>query len=307
RAIRRADRNMLICAHDHHLRTIEAVREYGLCDHIALDAAEAAKGADLIVLCTPFSAFEELCTQLAPAVEAGAIISDVASMKLPVVTLFERLLPDHVHKIPAHPVAGTEHSGVGAGFAELFDNRFCIITPADHGEIQPVARLRDFWQMLGAEVEVMDAKAHDQILAVTSHLPHLLAYALVGTAAGFEVEYNTSSPTHPKAGSDARAEQAEAVSPGIIKFSAGGFRDFTRIASSSPIMWRDVFLHNREPVLNLLERFEHDLDRLKQAIIRGDGTMLLEWFTHTRKLRQSVVRMGQAGRFVPTETESKDQ
>ena len=208
--------------------------------------------------------------EIAPGLKADAIISDVGSSKAGVAEALAKALPDHI-VIPAHPVAGTENSGPAAGYASLFEGRWCIVTPGAGVSGDAVAAVTGFWQALGAKVETMDAAHHDMVLAVTSHLPHLIAYTIVGTAS--ELEEVTESE--------------------VIKYSAGGFRDFTRIAASDPVMWRDVFLANKDAVLATLQRFNEDLTALQQAIRRGDGAKLEEWFTRTRAIRRSIIEQGQ--------------
>lgn len=245
-------------------------RALGLAHGIADDAAGAALGSDLVVLCVPVGAMGAAAAALAPGISADAVISDVGSSKGSVARALAEALPGH-HVIPAHPVAGTERSGPEAGFATLFVNRWCIVTPPENADPAKVAQLVAFWEALGARVETMDADHHDKVLAVTSHLPHLIAYTIVGTASDLE-----------------QVTQSE-----VIKYSAGGFRDFTRIAASDPTMWRDVFLSNREAVLEMLQRFTEDLTELQKAIRKGDGDTLFDQFTRTRAIRRGIIEMGQ--------------
>lgn len=245
-------------------------RDLGLTHTVAETAADAAKGADLVVLCVPVGAMGAAAAELAAGLSAEAVISDVGSSKGSVARALAEALPGH-HVIPAHPVAGTERSGPEAGFATLFANRWCIVTPPEDADPAMVARLVAFWEALGARVETMDADHHDLVLAVTSHLPHLIAYTIVGTASDLE----------------------EVTQSEVIKYSAGGFRDFTRIAASDPTMWRDVFLSNREAVLEMLQRFTEDLTELQKAIRKGDGDTLFEQFTRTRAIRRGIIEMGQ--------------
>ncbi len=251
--------------------TLDEAKALGLGDSYTLDAAEAVRGADLVILCTPIGAYGTVMQSIKDALEPGAILSDVGSVKQHVVKVVEPLLPGDVHFIPAHPIAGTEHSGPAAGFPELFVIRWCILTP--EAGVDPVAldRLTSFWGAMGSRVEVMDAGHHDLVLAITSHVPHLVAYNIVGTVA--DLEQHTQSE--------------------VIKFSASGFRDFTRIAASDPVMWRDVFLTNREAVLEMLGRFLEDLSRLQRAVRIGDGPTLEDWFTRTRAIRRSIIDVGQ--------------
>ncbi|ABF54593.1 prephenate/arogenate dehydrogenase family protein [Sphingopyxis alaskensis] len=245
-------------------------RALGFCDAVADGAAAAVADADLVVLAVPVGRMADAAAAIAPGLKADAIISDVGSSKAGVAAALAKALPDHA-VIPAHPVAGTENSGPAAGFATLFDGRWCIVTPPAGAPQDAVTAVTSFWQALGARVETMDAAHHDMVLAVTSHLPHLIAYTIVGTAS--ELEEVTESE--------------------VIKYSAGGFRDFTRIAASDPVMWRDVFLANKDAVLATLQRFNEDLTVLQQAIRRGDGARLEEWFTRTRAIRRSIIEQGQ--------------
>ena len=244
--------------------------ERGLVAHVFESAAEAAEGAGLVILCVPVGAMGAAAAELAGALAPGAVVSDVGSSKESVAKALAEALPG-VSIIPAHPVAGTERSGPDAGFASLFKQRWCIITPPDDANPAQVAALSDFWEALGAKVEIMDAKHHDMVLAVTSHLPHLIAYTIVGTASDLE-----------------------GVTEGeVIKYSAGGFRDFTRIAASDPTMWRDVFLTNKDAVLEMLQRFTEDLTALQRAIRVGDGDQLFDHFARTRAVRRSIIELGQ--------------
>jgi cyclohexadieny/prephenate dehydrogenase len=232
---------------------------------------EAVKDADLVILCIPVGACGAVAEEIGDHLKPGAIVSDVGSVKGAVVKDMAPHLPASAHFVPAHPVAGTEHSGPDSGFAELFINRWCILTPPEGTDPDAVERLRTFWAALGARVEIMTPDHHDLVLAITSHLPHLIAYTIVGTA----------------------DELAQVTSSEVIKFSAGGFRDFTRIAASDPIMWRDVFLANKEAVLEMLGTFNEDLSKLTRAIRRGDGEALFEHFTRTRAIRRGIVEIGQ--------------
>jgi len=241
-----------------------------LADEICESAQDAVRNADLVILCVPVGAMEQVAREIAPALADGAVVSDVGSSKQSITEALTRALPGRTI-IPAHPVAGTEHSGPDSGFASLFQQRWCIITPPEDTDPALVSKLVAFWEELGAMVDTMDAKHHDLVLAVTSHIPHLIAYTIVGTAS--ELEDVTRSE--------------------VIKYSAGGFRDFTRIAASDPTMWRDVFLNNRDAVLVMLQRFLDDLAGLESAIKDGDGDALFERFTQTRAIRRSIVALGQ--------------
>lgn len=233
--------------------------------------SDAVKDADLVILCTPVGTYREIGVQIAAGLKAGAIVSDVGSVKEHVVNALQDVLPAHVDFIPGHPISGTEKSGPKHGFAELFDQRFCILTPTEDASQSAIDRLKAFWEAIGSDVEIMDAKHHDLVLAITSHVPHLIAYNIVGTADDLE--------------SVTKSE--------VIKFSAGGFRDFTRIAASDPIMWRDVFLTNRDAVLEMLGRFLEDLSMLQRAVRDSDGEMLEGLFTRTRNIRRSIIDAGQ--------------
>ena len=251
--------------------TREIAREIGLCDHVYDSATEAVKDADLVVLCVPVGAMEAVAKEIGPALKAGATVSDVGSVKRTVIDAVGPYIPEGVHFIPAHPLAGTEHSGPRSGFAELFDNRFCILVPAEGTERAAVDRLAEFWLGMGAQIDEMDAEHHDLVLAVTSHTPHLIAYTMVGVADDLR-----------------RVTDSE-----VIKYSAAGFRDFTRIAASDPTMWRDVFLNNKEATLEILGRFTEELFALQRAIRQGDGDHLHAYFTRTRAIRRGIIQAGQ--------------
>jgi cyclohexadieny/prephenate dehydrogenase len=270
-AIRRGSLAAHIAGHAHTAETLTRVGELGFCHSTHADPREAVRDADLVVLCAPVGAFGEIAQTIAPALKAGAIVTDVGSVKMAVVRDVGPHVPGGVHFIPGHPIAGTEQSGPDAGFAELFDGRWCILTPVEGADEAAVEKLTAFWKGCGSRVEVMDPKHHDLVLAITSHVPHLIAYNIVGTASDLE-----------------QVTQSE-----VIKFSAGGFRDFTRIAASDPTMWRDVFLNNREAVLEILGRFSEDLSRLQRAIRWGEGDMLFDLFTRTRAVRRSIIDAGQ--------------
>jgi len=252
-------------------KTRARVLELGITDRVVDSNAEAAKDADLVILCIPVGACGAVAQEIAAYLKPGAIVSDVGSVKGAVVRDMAPYLPAGVHFVPAHPVAGTEHSGPDSGFAELFINRWCILTPPEGADPNAVEKLRAFWAALGAKVEIMTPDHHDLVLAITSHLPHLIAYTIVGTA----------------------DELGQVTSSEVMKFSAGGFRDFTRIAASDPVMWRDVFLANKDAVLEMLGTFTEDLSKLTRAIRRGDGEALFEHFTRTRAIRRGIVEIGQ--------------
>ena len=251
--------------------TLNRARDIGLCDSYHLDAAEAARGADLVFLNVPVGAMGQVAAAIAPALEGGAILTDVGSVKQAVIRDVAPHVPKGVHFVPGHPIAGTEQSGPEAGFAELFENRWCILTPRPDTDQAALERLAAFWRACGSEVELMDPAHHDLVLGITSHLPHLIAYNIVATA--YDLEEVTESE--------------------VIKYSAGGFRDFTRLAASDPVMWRDVFLNNREAVLEILGRFSEDLSALQKAIRNGDGETLYRLFRHSRRIRREIIEAGQ--------------
>jgi cyclohexadieny/prephenate dehydrogenase len=271
RAVRQLGLAGEIVAIDRDEAVLARVGELGLADACFSTAAEGVKGCDLVILCVPVGACGAVAKEIAGSLREGAIVSDVGSVKGAVVAAMEPHLPKHVHFIPAHPVAGTEHSGPDAGFPTLFLNRWCILTPAYGVAPDAVERLRGFWEKLGSNVEIMSAPHHDLVLAITSHVPHLIAYNIVGTAADME-----------------RVTESE-----VIKFSAGGFRDFTRIAASDPTMWRDIFLNNKEAVLEMLSRFNEDLAALARAIRWDDGDALHDLFSRTRAIRRGIISEGQ--------------
>jgi len=252
-------------------KTRARVKQLGIVDRVVETNVEATEDADLVILCIPVGACGAVAQEIADHLKPGAIVSDVGSVKGAVVKDMAPYLPAGAHFVPAHPVAGTEDSGPDSGFPELFINRWCILTPPEGTDPDAVEKLRAFWVALGARVEIMTPDHHDLVLAITSHLPHLIAYTIVGTA----------------------DELAQVTSSEVIKFSAGGFRDFTRIAASDPIMWRDVFLANKEAVLEMLGTFNEDLSKLTRAIRRADGEALFEHFTRTRAIRRGIVEIGQ--------------
>ena len=245
--------------------------EISIGDHVAQTNIDAVKDSDLVILCVPVGKLGTVAAEIAPHLKAGAIVSDVGSVKGPVSRELASHLPKTVHLVPGHPVAGTEDSGPDSGFAELFINRWCILTPLPDADAAAVEKLTTFWRTIGANVETMSPDHHDMVLAVTSHLPHLIAYTIVGTAEDME-----------------KVTKAE-----VLKFSAGGFRDFTRIAASDPTMWRDIFLANKDAVLEMLGTFQEDLSKLTRAIRHGDGEVLFDHFTRTRAIRRGIVNLGQ--------------
>jgi cyclohexadieny/prephenate dehydrogenase len=270
RAVREAMPTVVLTGYDADPEVREAARALKLCDDVADTAGAAVTDSDLVILCVPLGAMGAVAENIAVDLPPETIVSDVGSSKAAVTASLAAALPNHAI-VPAHPVAGTERSGPKAGFASLFQNRWCILTPAEGTPDSAVQQVTAFWERLGAQVEVMDAAHHDLVLAVTSHLPHLIAYTIVGTASDLE-----------------GVTQSE-----VIKYSAGGFRDFTRIAASDPTMWRDVFLTNKDAVLEMLQRFSEDLTALQRAIRWGDGEALFDLFTRTRAIRRSIIEQGQ--------------
>lgn len=251
--------------------TLERARALGLGDAYCDSAPDAVRDADLVIVSVPVGASGAVAADIAPALKPGAIVTDVGSTKRSVIEQMLPHMPGTVHFIPGHPIAGTEHSGPDAGFSTLFDGRWTILTPVPGADGEAVARLTRFWQACGSKVDVMDPDHHDTVLAITSHLPHIIAYNIVGTADDLA--------------SDTKSE--------IIKYSASGFRDFTRLAASDPVMWRDVCLHNRDAILEMLSRFSEDLTALRRAIRRGEGDTLFDLFTRTRAIRRSIIEQGQ--------------
>ncbi|MBT5570980.1 MAG: prephenate/arogenate dehydrogenase family protein [Alphaproteobacteria bacterium] len=262
-----------------------------LVDSMHVEIGDAVSGADLVIAATPVGACEAVARAIKDHLAPGTIVTDVGSVKGAVITAMAPHMPENVHLVPGHPVAGTEHSGPEAGFAELFRDRFSILTPPPGANDAAVERLAAFWRALGSDVEIMDAEHHDRVLAITSHLPHLIAYTIVETAADLETELEAQS-----------RDDDVVTTREVIKYSAGGFRDFTRIAASDPTMWRDVFLLNKDAVLEMLGRFTEDLTALQDAIRDDDGDTLFDLFTRTRDIRRGVIEAGQAGRFQYTET-----
>jgi cyclohexadieny/prephenate dehydrogenase len=270
RGVREAMPSVVLSGYDADPEVRETAKAIGLCDDIADSAGAAVIDADLVIFCVPVGAMGAAAAEIADDLPADAVVSDVGSCKASVVEALTAALPG-AKVIPAHPVAGTERSGPEAGFAALFHKRWCIITPPVGADALAVERLAEFWRRLGADIDFMAPDHHDRVLAVTSHLPHLIAYTIVGTASDLE----------------------EVTSSEVIKYSAGGFRDFTRIAASDPTMWRDVFLSNKDAVLDMLQRFSEDLSELQRAIRWGKGEQLFDKFTETRAIRRSIIEQGQ--------------
>ena len=270
-ASKRNDVSSYITGFARSKETRDTAKKIGLCDEVFDTIEEAVKDADLVILCVPVGAMEQVMLEIAPFLKTGATISDVGSVKRAVIDAVEPHLPNHVKFVPAHPLAGTEHSGPESGFASLFDNRWCLLTDHGSADKQTQNKVMSFWKSLGANVEFMDADHHDLVLAVTSHAPHLIAYTMVGVA----------------------DDLGKVTDSEVIKYSAAGFRDFTRIAASDPTMWRDVFLSNKEATLEILGRFTEELFDLQRAIRTGNGDKLLNYFSHTRSVRRGIIEAGQ--------------
>ena len=269
-AMKRADVAGEVTGYARSSDTRDVAREIGLCDRVCDSAADAVEGADLIILCVPIGVMADVTREIAGMLKTGAVLTDVGSVKRAVINAVEPHVPAGVHFIPGHPLAGTEQSGPRSGFAELFDNRWCLLTP-NGADATEVKKLRAFWQALGSNVDEMDADHHDLVLAVTSHTPHLIAYTMVGVADDLSRVTDTE----------------------VVNFSAAGFRDFTRIAASDPTMWRDVFLNNKDATLEILGRFTEELFALQRAIRQGDGEHLHDYFTRTRAIRRGIIEAGQ--------------
>ncbi|PHQ95006.1 MAG: cyclohexadienyl dehydrogenase [Marinosulfonomonas sp.] len=270
-AMRRSGLAGEITGYARSAETRKVAAEIGLVDRVCDSAAEAVKGADLVVLCVPVGAMGNVAAEIGPYLQTGATVSDVGSVKRAVIDAVGPHIPDGVHFIPAHPLAGTEKSGPTSGFAELFDGRWCLIVPVEGADVAAIQRLRDLWVGMGAQVDEMEADHHDLVLAVTSHAPHLIAYTMVGVADDLSRVTDTE----------------------VVNYSAAGFRDFTRIAASDPTMWRDVFLNNKDATLEILGRFTEELFALQRAIRTGDGDHLFDYFTRTRAIRRGIIEAGQ--------------
>lgn len=270
-AMKRADLAGEVVGYARSNETRDVAREIGLCDRVEDSLAACVADADLVVLCVPIGAMEAVTREIAPHLKSGAVVSDVGSTKRAVIDAVAPNLPEGVYFIPAHPLAGTEQSGPRSGFAELFDNRWCLLTPLPQTDAKLLQRYKTFWRALGSNVDEMDADHHDLVLAVTSHTPHLIAYTMVGVADDL-----------------GRVTDSE-----VVQYSAAGFRDFTRIAASDPTMWRDVFLANKDATLEILGRFTEELFALQRAIRKGDGEHLHDYFTRTRAIRRGIIEAGQ--------------
>ncbi len=262
----------IICA-DSNPAVCDTVERLGFADEVTTNTRRSVMGSDLVIIAVPVGACGSVAGEIGPALAPGAIVTDVGSVKQEIAKSVKPHIPGSAHFVPAHPIAGTEHSGPESGFAELFEGRWCILTPLPDTHIRAVEKVSRFWESCGARIEIMDPVHHDLVLGITSHLPHLIAYTIVGTATQLE--------------DDIKSE--------VIKFSASGFRGFTRIAASDPVMWRDVFLHNKDAVLEILQRFSEDLTAMQKAIRRGDGQYLFDVFSRTREIRRSITALGPEG------------
>lgn len=253
-------------------KTLDRVLELGIADRVEADAGRAVEGADCVMLCAPVGAFADLAVQIAPHLAPGTILTDVGSTKVSVIRDIGPLVPDGVHFVPAHPIAGTEYSGPDSGFTTLFENRWTLLTPPPGTDPEAVAKIEELWRRCGSMVESMEPSHHDRVLAIVSHLPHLIAFTICGTADDLEDE--------------SREE--------VLKFAASGFRDFTRIAASDPVMWRDIFLNNRDALLEMLARFMEDAQAMSRAVRWGDGSYIEDRVQRSRKIRQSLIDLKQA-------------
>lgn len=280
-----------IAGHARKEETRSRSLELGFVDSVHDSVQDAVAEADLVVLCSPLGSYRAIAQAISAHLKQGCIVSDVGSCKESVFADVSPYIPEGVHLIPGHPVAGTENSGPDAGFETLFDNRFCILTPPQDVDPNALKKLQRLWERCGSSVEVMDAAHHDRVLAITSHLPHLIAYTIVGTAADLENQLVREQVQ----------DEAIVATSDVIRFSAGGFRDFTRIAGSDPVMWRDVFLKNRSAVMEMLGRLTEDIIALQRAIRYGEADTLEDWFTRTREIRRGILQAGQAGTFAATE------
>jgi cyclohexadieny/prephenate dehydrogenase len=271
RAIKKNNLCKILVAHDKSKIVLKKTSKLKITNHIEPNLKKSVKDSDLVIICTPLGTYKNIVSVIKNNLKKSCILTDVGSAKIFVTNTVSKLINKKTIWIPAHPVAGTEQSGPEAGFADLFKNRWCIITPVNKKNPSSVKKLNNFWKRIGSKVQQMSAEHHDKVMAITSHIPHLIAYNIVGTAANLE--------------KDTKSE--------VIKYSASGFRDFTRIASSDPIMWRDIALNNRKQILHMLEKFNLDLSNLKRAIMRKDGNKLFKLFSKTRKIRQAIVNAGQ--------------
>ena len=255
------------CAYSRRKETRNKIKNLNIVDNVYDDIKKSVKNSDLIILGVPVGAMKKIVAMIAPSLERGTIITDVGSVKKELVDSISLVLPKHIHFIPGHPIAGTENSGPESGFSELFNGRWCILTPSQNTSKSALAKVKNMWKEAGMQIAIMDAEYHDRVLAITSHIPHLVAFSIVGTVTELEDQLKTE----------------------VIKYSAGGFRDFTRIAASDPIMWRDVFLNNSEAVLEMLGRFIEDLTALQKSIRWQDGESLEKLFSKTREIRKGII------------------
>lgn len=273
RAIKKHNLCEKLIAADVSDEVCQKVASLSLANAVTDDLAKSVIGSDLVILCVPIGALSKVAQAIGPSLAPKAIVSDVGSVKNAVIDAVQPFMPESVDFVPAHPIAGTEHSGPESGFAELFEQRWCILTPTAQTSIKAVEKVTGLWEAFGAKIEIMDPQHHDLVLGITSHLPHLIAYTIVGTATELE--------------DDIQSE--------VIKFSASGFRGFTRIAASDPTMWRDIFMNNKEAVLEILQRFTEDLTAMQKAIRREDGKYLFEVFSKTRAIRKQIEALGPEG------------
>ena len=271
RAIKKNNLCKFLVAHDKSKIVLKKTLKLKITNYIELNLKKSVENSDLVIICTPLGTYKNIVSVIKNYLKKTCILTDVGSAKIFVTNTVNKLINKNTIWIPAHPVAGTEESGPEAGFADLFKNRWCIITPVNKKNPSSLKKLNNFWKKIGSKVQHMTAEHHDKVMAITSHIPHLIAYNIVGTAANLE--------------KDTKSE--------VIKYSASGFRDFTRIASSDPTMWRDIALNNRKQILHMLEKFNLDLSNLKRAIIKKDGNKLFKLFSKTRKIRQAIVKAGQ--------------
>lgn len=271
RAIRKNNLCKILVAHDKSKIVLKKTSKLKITNHIESSLKKSVKDSDLVIICTPLGTYKNIVCVIKNHLKKSCILTDVGSAKIFVTKTVSKLINKNTVWIPAHPVAGTEQSGPESGFADLFKNRWCIITPVNKKNPSSLKKLNNFWKKIGCKVQQMSAEHHDKVMAITSHIPHLIAYNIVGTAANLE--------------QDTKSE--------VIKYSASGFRDFTRIASSDPTMWRDIALNNRKQILHMLEKFNLDLNNLKRAIVKKDGNKLFKLFSKTRKIRQAIVKAGQ--------------
>ena len=253
-------------------KSLDRVAELGFADRCEIDPVKAVAGADCVILCSPVGTYAELAERIAPALMPGAILTDVGSTKQSVVRDVGPFVPEGVHFIPAHPIAGTEFSGPDSGFATLFQGRWCLLTPLPGTDEAAIRKLRDFWELMGAQTAIMDAAHHDRMIAIVSHLPHLIAFTICGTA----------------------DDLADETRQEVLQYAASGFRDFTRIAASDPVMWRDIFLNNREALLEMLARFTEDAQAMARAVRWGDTNYIEDKINRSRKIRQSLIELKQA-------------